>query len=93
MNKLELEARLKAEGIRQNLYSLDGTVADECMILEQQASTWVVYYSERGQQTGRMDFATEDAACQHLLNLILRDKKYQAMQQARPRAGSNSPSS
>jgi|688.fasta_scaffold2330456_2 hypothetical protein len=84
MNILELQDQLEAEGIRRNLYSLDGTPADECMVLEQRASNWVVFYSERGQQTGRMDFSTEDAACQYLLKQLRRDKQYQALQQRTP---------
>ncbi len=33
-----------------------------------------VYYSERRFETGRQDFETEDAACQHLLGLLQRDE-------------------
>ena len=31
---------------------------------------WAVYYSERGHETGRREFATEAEACRHLLALL-----------------------
>jgi hypothetical protein len=77
MNRIELKTMLEAEGIRQNLYSLDGSGGDECMVIEQQPSTWIAYYSERGQQTGKLYFATEDEACRYILETLVRCKSYQ----------------
>ncbi len=83
MNKSELKIQLEVAGIRPDAYSLDGAIADECLVLEQQApSVWVVYYSERGQQTGRTDFPSEELACAHIFRLLLRDKQYQEMQKS-----------
>lgn len=80
MNKSELKEALQREHIRENLYSLNGENLDEALIVVQRsASTWAVYYSERGLQTGLMEFGTEDAACRYFLDVLLKNKKYQAM--------------
>ena len=45
----------------------------ETYVLSITPGGWTVYYSERGLESGRRDFDTEDAACEHLLGLLGRD--------------------
>lgn len=73
VNAGDLRQRLEAEGVRGDAYALNGEHRDEAYCLEQETRGWTVYYEERGEQTGQRRFESEDAACQYLLNLILRD--------------------
>lgn len=49
MTKTELRARLLAENIPPDLYSLDGGLPGEKLCLSNTGAKWEVYYSERGQ--------------------------------------------
>lgn len=74
MNTVELRRMLDAENIDPRAYSLDGGAADEAYVLEApNRSAWTVFYSERGLRTGETQFETEDEACTHILELLLRD--------------------
>jgi hypothetical protein len=41
--------------------------------MEETSSGWSVYYWERGLRSGEQAFGSEDEACRHLLDLLLRD--------------------
>ena len=73
MNRETLKALLDNEDIDPNVYSLDGGMPYEAYVLERRSSDWAVYYSERGLRSGEVVFETEDDACSHLLDLLLRD--------------------
>jgi hypothetical protein len=73
MNRQELEQILRADGIRRDAYSLDGGLPPERFCLTSEGGGWVVYYSERGIRSGLMQFGTEAAACQYLLNELRND--------------------
>lgn len=73
VNRDELKAVLDTEGITPRAYTLDGGHPPETCVLSIRAGGWAVYYSERGLESGRKDFDTEDAACEHLLSLLRRD--------------------
>lgn len=45
----------------------------EAYVLEPGPPRWSVYYSERGLRTGEAVFDSENEACSHLLELLLRD--------------------
>lgn len=72
MTTTELSALLQSMGVPADAYSI-GADHDEsyCVLLE--AGRWKVYYSERGQRTNEFVFADEGAACQRLLDELLRD--------------------
>jgi hypothetical protein len=73
MDRPALQRFLDSERIDADAYSLDGERRDELYVLDQRGTRWVVYYSERGLETEIMQFETEDSACRHLMDLLLRD--------------------
>jgi hypothetical protein len=73
MDRGSLKPFLTAEGIDPESYTLDDATRDEAYVLDQRGRQWVVYYSERGLETGLEHFDAEDAACRHLMDLLLRD--------------------
>jgi hypothetical protein len=64
---------LDVEGVDPDAYSLTGGAPSETYVLEPGPGRWSVFYSERGLRTGEAVFHTEDDACRHLLDLLLRD--------------------
>ncbi len=64
----------QAEGIRPDAYDVDGRGdRNECHVLTQVDGAWVVFYGERGQETGLRRFATESDALDHLLATLRAD--------------------
>lgn len=76
MTKSELRARLLAENISQDLYSLDGGLPGEKLCLSNTGNKWQVYYSERGLKTGLKEFDSEHDACDHFYVELLEIIKY-----------------
>ncbi len=73
MKKNELLETLTREDFTPSTYSLDGGEPDEAMCLCNEQGRWYVYYSERGLQTGKVGFDTEDAACDYFLKKMRSD--------------------
>lgn len=73
MNRNELSVVLSREGIRSDAYDLSGGCGDERYCLEVSQGVWSVYYSERGIQSGRRDFASESDACEYLFQILKND--------------------
>lgn len=73
MNRDRLREIARAEGIRDDAYSFDGGLPSEQLVLAVTEGGWFVYYSERGLRTGLRHFDTEDEACHHMLDSLLRD--------------------
>jgi hypothetical protein len=74
----KLQAILVAEQIRPSNYNLGHAVGgvigdDECHHLVQRNGKWAVYYSERGSEHGLRMFETESAACEYLLDRLLKE--------------------
>jgi hypothetical protein len=59
--------------VRDDAYCLEGGVPSERYVLSVADGGWIVYYSERGERTDIRAFETEDEACAHLFELLLRD--------------------
>jgi len=70
MKRTDLVAALDDLGIDPRAYWLGEGPRDERYCLEDQRSTWAVYYSERGLRTGERHFGSEHEACTYLLTLI-----------------------
>ncbi|MDO8389177.1 MAG: TOBE domain-containing protein [Actinomycetota bacterium] len=70
MNRSELADILYREGIRPYSYSLNGGRQDDTHVIDRRPEGWVVYYSERGEESSHHHFATEDEACRHLLEIL-----------------------
>ena len=72
VDRQELADWLTAEGFDPRLYSLRGGAPDECFILNRFNGGWEVFYSERGNRNGQKWFKTEEEACEHLRQQLLR---------------------
>lgn len=73
MDRESLRSILDGEGVDREYYDLQGGLPFEKYCLEPRPGEWAVYYSERGHRVEEKLFASEDEACRHLLNLLLRD--------------------
>ncbi len=77
MNRHELEAKLKSEGVNPRTYAIghiDADVSyDERYCLEQNNLGWSVYYRERGNRNCERKFQSEAEACDYFLEEILQD--------------------
>lgn len=73
MNKADLQRKLAEEKFNPRAYSLDEEQKDEALCLRIDDGKWVVYYSERGLQTGKESFEDESAACEFLLSEMRSD--------------------
>jgi hypothetical protein len=73
MNRTTLRDLLVTEDIREDAYDLDGGHLPEKYTLSQSNKTWFVYYSERGLETGKRAFSSEDEACEYLLESLRND--------------------
>lgn len=80
MDRSSLREFLNREQIDPRAYGLDGSQGlpagdrEERYFLEKTPSGWSVYYWERGLRSGERLFDSEDEACSHLLDLLLRDQ-------------------
>jgi hypothetical protein len=72
-NRQELGDILHREGINPNTYALDGGHPSERYVLDIRPGGWAVYYSERGLESGRREFDSEDEACNYLLDKLRSD--------------------
>ncbi len=74
MNRGELHRALTSLGVSDDAFDLTGDASgDECYVLCQLASTWRVYYAERGLRTGEVTYTCESDACAGLLQRVTRD--------------------
>jgi hypothetical protein len=73
MNKIELRKQLEAADIRPDAYCLEGGLPNERYVLARKGPRWLVYYSEKGQETGTHEFESESEACEYFLCNILSD--------------------
>lgn len=74
MDRASLRELLDRENVDPDAYSFEGGTPDDTYVVEQTAGNWAVYYCERGLRIGERIFASEDEACRHLLDLLLRDR-------------------
>jgi hypothetical protein len=80
MDRSSLRQFLDREQIDPRSYGLEGASGlpvqdrEERYFIEQGPAGWSVYYWERGLRSGEQSFDTEDEACHHLLDLLLRDR-------------------
>ncbi len=74
LDRERLAELLARRGIDPRWYSLTGGHPSECYVLDHRGHEWVVYYSERGIETGPRSFQSEDLACRHLADLLWKDR-------------------
>jgi hypothetical protein len=70
MNVAQLSRILYDLNVPPRMYRLDGTHFELANVLAREGSEWVVFLSERGGQSGRIVFASEHDACEHLFGRI-----------------------
>ncbi|GIH07107.1 hypothetical protein Rhe02_51740 [Rhizocola hellebori] len=63
----ELEAKLQALGVPADVYCI-GRDRDESYCLVEDGQNWRVFFSERGGRTSERAFASEEEACNELMN-------------------------
>ena len=74
MDREELERRLRAGGYRANSYNFVGDDrANETLVIRPEGDNWTVYYAERGLQTGKRLFPSEEMACEYFFELMEHD--------------------
>ena len=73
LDRAALRRILDREQVEPRSYNLEGAHEPETYVLTVRAGGWATFYSERGHEVGRREFDTEDEACAHLLDVILRD--------------------
>lgn len=72
MSVEEFEAELQRRKVPTTAYSI-GSDDTEAYCLVHELDGWHVYYSERGNRNSERVHAAESAACQDLLERLLRD--------------------
>jgi hypothetical protein len=75
MNRNQLQKILNDQNINPRCYSLGevGLDPDERLCLRQDGGEWIVFYSERGLQSGKQTFPLEDQACVCMLTQLIED--------------------
>jgi hypothetical protein len=75
MDKKQLQKSLNDQNINPRCYSLvaGNFDPDEALCLRQDGSEWIIFYSERGLQSGKQSFPLEDQACAYMLEQLLED--------------------
>jgi hypothetical protein len=68
---VELGERLRREGYRSDVYSLDGSLPTfEGLVLKQQAGQWTIEHCERGVCRELEVLGSEDSACDRMYTLL-----------------------
>ena len=73
MTRAHLSKILYDLNVPPHLYRLDGTHSELTNVIAQRDSHWVVFLSERGGESGPVEFQREHDACVFLLGRICRD--------------------
>jgi hypothetical protein len=78
VNFQQLSMALDDRKIDPSAYSVDGRPETYVIQFRRSGwvgkpSYWVTYYSERGLETGRREFASEDEACRYFLDWVSSD--------------------
>lgn len=68
-----LADRLDALGVSETSYHLYGAHLNDAIIMDHRAEGWVVFYSERGDESSLELHSTEADACADLLDRVTRD--------------------
>lgn len=73
MNRKELKERLSKLNVDPDAYSLNGTLREDALVLDEVYGKWKVFYVERGKAENEQIFDTEREACQYFLELLKDD--------------------
>lgn len=67
LTREDTAALLRKRGTPQEAFHLYGAHVNDAFILDHRAGGWVVFYSERGNESNVRRHPTEEAACRDLL--------------------------
>lgn len=70
MTVAKLASLLYDLGVPPDVYRLDGSHFELAHVLAHEGERWVVFLSERGEQSDRIEFASEHDACVQLLGRV-----------------------
>ena len=70
MTVKELKVFFKEHLVPSHLYNLKGAHGGRICIGKSKENKWEVYFSEKKNKIGLMQFATENEACQHMMDEI-----------------------
>jgi hypothetical protein len=70
LTRHSLAELLDREGINEGAYSLFGAHKPEAIVMDQRRDGWVVFYTERGEESDLRRYADEAAACLDLLDRV-----------------------
>lgn len=73
LTREQLQQQLIEERVAPDSYSLTGGHPSERYVIDRRGESWVVYYSERGEESGLATFSTESEACKELLTRLRRE--------------------
>ena len=77
MTAQELKIRLKLEGFRSDVYSINGPLPSyEGLILETSNGQWKIEHFERGVRRELESFASEQQACDRMYELLTEHFRY-----------------
>lgn len=72
MNRLQLAKTLKEEGLADRALSF--RLTDERYCLVEEEDKWIICFWERGIETYRREFESEDEACSHAYYLVKKNQ-------------------
>lgn len=76
MNKQELVRELEKLNVDKRLYSLDGELKPDAIILYNFYSQWEVFYlDERGGRNDKKVFGSEEEACDYVYKIFKESKE------------------
>jgi hypothetical protein len=77
MNKKDVKIELDHLDIEGWMYNLEGSdyPGDQIVLCHEAGGKWAVFYTERGERSQSIDFDSESAACEHLLDRVLKSKQ------------------
>lgn len=70
LTRASLGALVNELGVRPRAYSLYGAHVPEAIVIDHRPSGWVVFYTERGDESGARTYASEAEACLDLLGRV-----------------------
>jgi len=78
LTREKLAELLPEKGFRRSGYSLSGAHGEDAFVIDHRGSRWVVFYTERGVESGLIEHKTEDAACRDLLDRLYKYDRHRA---------------
>lgn len=70
MDRSDLQTKILSAGFPTDSYSLFGKPEGESLCIQYAAPKWIVFYSERGLQKNKKQFASEEAACDYFFRQL-----------------------